>query len=80
VDRISRDIQTSMYGNYYLNFLRPIPRSRIEDIATAVLNSGDVKCVSKVYDQYVDFVCLQDGLFTLASCNSDFYGQYTIFI
>jgi len=77
VERISRDIQSGLYGNYYLNFFRPIPRAKIEDLATAVLASGDSKCVSKVYDQYVDFICLEDGLFTLASAGSpnDFYGK-----
>lgn len=79
VDRICRDVQSNLYGTFFLNFIRPIPRSKIEEVASAVLNSGDTKCVNKVYDQYVDFVCLEDEFFVLNSGNKsseEFYGEH----
>lgn len=79
VERICRDIQSDLYGSFYLNFIRPVPRSKIEDIASAVLSSSDTKCVNKIYDQYVDFVCLEDELFVFSTDSKnaeDFYGEF----
>lgn len=83
IDRICRDVQSNFYGTFFLNFIRPIPRSKIEDVASAVLNSSDTKCVNKVFDQYVDFVCLEDELFVLNSGNKNgegFYGNGSIYL
>jgi len=73
-----------------LNFITPIPRQRIEDLANAshqssMLHSGDLTSkpsINKVYDQYVNFVCVESDFFVLSGggqgVNDDinFYGKH----
>jgi hypothetical protein len=40
--RIAEDLQNGLYGSYYFNFISPISRQKLEDLATAALNSNAV--------------------------------------
>lgn len=49
VDRICRDLQSSLYDVYYLNFMTPIPRQQIEDLASAAWQSNCGNAIQKVW-------------------------------
>ena len=68
--RISEDLSANLYGSYYFNFISPISRPKLEDLATAALQSNAVAQVQKLYDQYVNFICLENEMFTLRHQNS----------
>lgn len=63
---------------YHLNFIAPISRQRLEDLAAAALQAGCVANIHKVYDQYLNFITLEDDMFVLKHQNSDalsYYGE-----
>lgn len=65
IERICQDISSHLYESYYLNFISPISRSKLETIADAALLSDSAVNVKKVYDQYLNFIALEDDLFIL---------------
>ncbi|CAH2328273.1 sec1 family domain-containing 1 isoform X1 [Pelobates cultripes] len=71
VDRICQDLRTQLYESYYLNFISAISRSKLEDIASAALTANTVAHVSKVFDQYLNFITLEDDMFVLCNQNKE---------
>lgn len=69
--RIGQDLQNGLYDIYHLNFISPISRQKMEDLASAALLSGAVANIHKVFDQYLNFITLEDDLFVLRHQNSD---------
>lgn len=65
IGRICQDMQNSLYEKYYLNFISPISRHRLEDLATSALQCGAVEQIVKVVDQYLNYISLEDDFFTV---------------
>jgi len=65
IHRICQDLNNNLYGSYYYNFISPINRQKLEDIASASLQSNTVGQIQKLFDQYVNFICLEDEMFCL---------------
>ncbi|XP_067010101.1 protein sly1 homolog [Anabrus simplex] len=76
--RIGQDLQNNLYDIYHLNFISPISRQRIEDLASAALQANCVSQIHKVYDQYLNFITLEDDMFILKHQNSDLISYYAI--
>uniref|UniRef100_A0A8D8G4D2 Protein sly1 homolog n=2 Tax=Culex pipiens TaxID=7175 RepID=A0A8D8G4D2_CULPI len=76
--RIAQDFQNGLYDVYHLNFISPISRQRLEDLAAGALQAGCVANIHKVYDQYVNFITLEDDMFVLKHQNSDLLSYYAI--
>ncbi|KAL5856244.1 hypothetical protein ACOSQ4_006046 [Xanthoceras sorbifolium] len=70
VQRIIADASASLYDSFHLNFSSSIPQTLLEDLASGTLNSDSIQRISKVHDQYLEFVTLEDNLFSLAQKNS----------
>ncbi|KAG9458656.1 hypothetical protein H6P81_003164 [Aristolochia fimbriata] len=66
ISRIISDASRSLYDTFHLNFSTSIPRPLLEDLATGLLNSDSVSRVGKIYDQYLEFISLEDNMFSLA--------------
>ncbi|KAK9666680.1 hypothetical protein RND81_14G203100 [Saponaria officinalis] len=69
IQRIVSDASTPLYDAFHLNFSSSIPRTLLEDLASGLIGSDAISRVSKVHDQYLDFVTLEDNLFSLAYGN-----------
>ncbi|KAG6413575.1 hypothetical protein SASPL_126289 [Salvia splendens] len=69
VQRIVADASRALYDSFHLNFSSSIPRPLLEDLATGTMNSDSIHRISKVHDQYLEFVTLEDNLFSLANKN-----------
>ncbi|XP_074640087.1 sec1 family domain-containing protein 1-like [Tubulanus polymorphus] len=78
IQRICRDIHSQLYESYYLNFISAISRQKLEDIASAAIQCNAVTMVSKVFDQYLNFISLEDDMFVLRHQNSDEISYYTM--
>ncbi|CAG0889430.1 unnamed protein product [Cyprideis torosa] len=78
IQRIAQDFQDGLYDTYYLNFISPISRARMEDLAQAALRWGCVANIAKVYDQYVNFISLEDDLFVLKQQGGEALNYYAI--
>ena len=48
IDRICRDCKAQLYDNYYFNFITPIPRAMLEQLAKAAVETNTVAQISKV--------------------------------
>ncbi|KAJ8971431.1 hypothetical protein NQ314_000687 [Rhamnusium bicolor] len=76
--RISQDFQTGVYDIYHLNFISPISRQKLEDLASAAIVANSVANIHKVFDQYVNFISLEEDMFILKHQNSDAVSYYNI--
>uniref|UniRef100_A0A1B0GMV8 Protein sly1 homolog n=1 Tax=Phlebotomus papatasi TaxID=29031 RepID=A0A1B0GMV8_PHLPP len=76
--RICQDFQNGLYDVYHLNFISPISRQKLEDLASAALQANCVANIHRVYDQYVNFITLEDDMFVLKHQNSDNLSYYAI--
>lgn len=78
--RICQDLDNGVYDQYHLNFISPITRQKLEDLAASAIQSNSVMSIHKLYDQYLNFVCLENDLFIMKHQQSDslsYYGSYT---
>uniref|UniRef100_A0A8W4FC86 Sec1 family domain-containing protein 1 n=1 Tax=Sus scrofa TaxID=9823 RepID=A0A8W4FC86_PIG len=71
IDRLCQDLRNQLYESYYLNFISAISRSKLEDIANAALAASAVTQVAKVFDQYLNFITLEDDMFVLCNQNKE---------
>ncbi|XP_060530327.1 protein sly1 homolog isoform X2 [Cylas formicarius] len=76
--RIKQDFQKALYDIYHLNFISPISRQKLEDLASAAIEANCVANIHKVYDQYVNFISLEDEMFVLRHQNSNSLSYYAI--
>ncbi|KAJ7967083.1 SEC1 family transport protein SLY1 [Quillaja saponaria] len=70
IQRIIVDASRSLYDSFHLNFSSSIPRPLLEDLASGTLSSESIQRISKVHDQYLEFVTLEENLFSLAQKSS----------
>lgn len=76
--RISQDLQRGVYDLYHFNFISPIPRHKLEDLASATIISNSFSNIQKVYDQYINFISLEDDMFILKHQKSEHLSYYNI--
>ena len=62
---IARDCARSLYQCAHLHFSTRIERPVMEELARLVVNTGGLDAVASVHDQYVEFACLEQRLFSL---------------
>ncbi|KAL6214137.1 hypothetical protein ACLB2K_013575 [Fragaria x ananassa] len=70
IQRIIADTSNLLYDSFHLNFSSVIPRPLLEELAFGAVNSDSIHRISKVHDQYLEFVTLEDNLFSLAQKSS----------
>ncbi|KAL6181127.1 hypothetical protein ACLB2K_047783 [Fragaria x ananassa] len=70
IQRIIADTSNLLYDSFHLNFSSVIPRPLLEELASGAVNSDSIHRISKVRDQYMEFVTLEDNLFSLAQMSS----------
>lgn len=49
IDRICRDCKAQLYDNYYFNFITPLPRQMLEQLARVAVETNSVSQISKVF-------------------------------
>ncbi|RKO93438.1 Sec1-like protein, partial [Blyttiomyces helicus] len=70
IKRLANDMARNLYDSYYINFSYSIPRPLLEDLASATIAANSAAKISQVYDQYLNYVCLESNLFSLQLENS----------
>lgn len=78
IQRICQDFHNQLYESYYLNFISAISRQKLEDIASAAIQNNSVQHVSKIFDQYLNFISLEDDMFVLRNQDRDAVSYYAI--
>ncbi|KAJ3258072.1 Vesicle trafficking between the ER and Golgi [Boothiomyces macroporosus] len=62
---LSQDLKKQLYDSFYVNFTSTLPRALLEDLAAQAVASNSQQLISQVYDQYLNYVCLEPQLFSL---------------
>eukprot|EP00899_Mesostigma_viride_P021346 jgi/Mesvir1/29212/Mv08629-RA.2 len=70
IERIVADASSGLYDHFYLNFSSSLPRVLLENLAAGTVRSESVPRVKKIFDQYLNFLTLEEQLFTLGHVNS----------
>ena len=65
VSRICDDLANNLYETYYINFSSVISRDLLEYMAQSTLNSGTFQHIAQVFDQYLNYLCLETFMFSL---------------
>ncbi|KAJ6623439.1 Sly1 vesicle trafficking sec1-like protein [Mycena sp. CBHHK59/15] len=65
VRRIAEDLEKSLYESFHLNFVEPLPRALLEELAASVARDGTGDSVEQVLDQYLSFIAPSPSLFSL---------------
>ncbi|KAG2159609.1 Sec1-like protein [Suillus bovinus] len=67
VRRIAEDLDKCLYESFHLNFVEPLPRALLEELAASVASAGTGDLVAQVLDQYLSFIAPSPSLFSLLS-------------
>ncbi|EKM61350.1 uncharacterized protein PHACADRAFT_204518 [Phanerochaete carnosa HHB-10118-sp] len=65
IKRIAYDLEKNLYESFHLNFVEPLPRALLEELAAAVARDGSGELVEQVLDQYLSFISPSPSLFSL---------------
>ncbi|KAJ2238333.1 Vesicle trafficking between the ER and Golgi [Coemansia sp. RSA 1722] len=65
IQLIGKDISQDLYELYYVNFSSQLPRTLLEEFAVQTTASGTSHQVAQVYDQYLNFLCPEENMFSL---------------
>ncbi|EIW86931.1 Sec1-like protein [Coniophora puteana RWD-64-598 SS2] len=67
VRRIAEDLEKGLYESYHLNFVEPLSRALLEELAASSAKDGTGELVEQVLDQYLSFISPSSSLFSLCS-------------
>ncbi|KAJ3242577.1 Vesicle trafficking between the ER and Golgi [Chytriomyces hyalinus] len=70
VRRIGEDLAKNLYESYYLNFTYTISRNLLEELAAAAVAANASVQIAQVYDQYLNYISLEERLFSLNFSNT----------
>ncbi|KAJ2213542.1 Vesicle trafficking between the ER and Golgi [Coemansia sp. RSA 1813] len=65
IARMSEDIARDLYELYYVNYASSLPRALLEEFAVQTTASGKAHQIAQVYDQYLNFLCPEENMFSL---------------
>ncbi|KZT30914.1 SLY1 protein [Neolentinus lepideus HHB14362 ss-1] len=65
IRRIAEDLEKNLYEAFHLNFVEPLPRSLLEELAASVARDDTGQLVEQVLDQYLSFIVPSSSLFSL---------------
>eukprot|EP00127_Corallochytrium_limacisporum_P003969 Clim_evm18s156 gene=Clim_evmTU18s156 len=76
--RIEQDMKQNMYEAYHLNFISNCPRAQLEDLANSAVEADSVAQIAVVYDQYINFLSLEEDLFVLRQQQREAISYYAL--
>lgn len=66
MELLAQDAKNGLYEIMHLNFTSTLPSRLMESLANSCVRAGCVQKIGKVFDQYLSFIALEPGLFSLA--------------
>eukprot|EP00457_Paulinella_chromatophora_P002515 gb/GEZN01002520.1/.p1 GENE.gb/GEZN01002520.1/~~gb/GEZN01002520.1/.p1 ORF type:complete len:628 (-),score=133.27 gb/GEZN01002520.1/:526-2409(-) len=70
VGLLIKDLSAGLYDSCFLHFSSSLPRPLLEHLAKESLRLDCAGGIAKVYDQYMEFVCLQSDVISCQHLNS----------
>ncbi|GIY72736.1 protein sly1 homolog, partial [Caerostris extrusa] len=71
-------LRNQLYDSFYLNFISPISRQFLEDLASAAIQAGCVSSINSVFDQYLNFITLENDMYILKHQDRSSLNYYAI--
>jgi len=68
--RIVVDATKKLYRSYNIHFLTRIDRTMLEEFAQDLVSANATTNISKIFDEYLDFIAVEPSIFTLNMKNS----------
>jgi sec1 family domain-containing protein 1 len=68
--RIVVDATKKLYRSFNVHFLTRIERPMLEEFAQDLVTANAATNISKIFDEYLDFIAVEPSLFTLNMKNS----------
>ncbi|PFH52340.1 hypothetical protein AMATHDRAFT_46458 [Amanita thiersii Skay4041] len=65
IRRITEDLRKGLYESFHLNFVEPLPRSLLEELAASAAQDGTGDLIEQVLDQYLSYIAPSSSLFSL---------------
>lgn len=65
VRQIAQDLEKNLYESFHVNFVEPLSRALLEELAAAVAKDGTGELIAQVLDQYLSFISPSSRLFSL---------------
>ncbi|KAF8640441.1 hypothetical protein AX17_000106 [Amanita inopinata Kibby_2008] len=65
IRRIAEDLRKGLYESFHLNFVEPLPRALLEELAASVAQDGTGHLIEQVLDQYLSYIAPSPSLFSL---------------
>ncbi|KAH8099277.1 Sec1-like protein [Cristinia sonorae] len=65
IQRIAEDLRKGLYESFHLNFIEPLPRALLEELAASVARDETGELIEQVIDQYLSFISPSPSLFSL---------------
>jgi sec1 family domain-containing protein 1 len=63
-------LNKKLYDSFYINFSSTLPRHLLEELAALAVQYNATSLISQVYDQNLNYVCLEPNLFSLELNNT----------
>lgn len=70
VKHVAKDLAAGKYDSLHINFVHAVPRPIMEELAMSAVQAAAEEKIAKVYDQYISFLSLDAGLFSLGLPNT----------
>lgn len=78
IRRLCQDFKNQLYDQFYLNFITPVSRLELESLAKTAFQTSVTSAIAKVFDQYSNFVSLEEEFFVLREYDRDSISYYAI--
>lgn len=78
IARICQDCRSQAYESYYFNFITPLPRDGLEELARTAVEARCEAQVVRVVDQYINFISLEEELFIVRNQNTQDISYYAL--
>ncbi|KAI9000221.1 Sec1-like protein [Gaertneriomyces semiglobifer] len=65
IRRLGDDFARHLYDSYYVNFSSSLPRPLLEELAQSAIAANAAANIAQVFDQYLNYVCLDNHIFSL---------------
>lgn len=71
LDILINDIKNNLYDTFYINFIAPIKKQDLRNLAQQLATVTDGRPIASISDSYLDFISFEPGLFELFEPTED---------
>ncbi|KJE96312.1 vesicle transporter [Capsaspora owczarzaki ATCC 30864] len=78
IERIAKDCRDGLYDTFYINFISSLSRNLLEELASLTVQNNSSNRISKLFDQHMSFISLEQEMFVLRPQDKERTSYYAI--